>query len=242
MKQNVSQLSPYLHFGEISPNKVWYESNKYKDIYSEKDVSHFQSELAWREFSYYLLFHFPHIINENLQSKFDNFEWDNNLQNLERWKKGETGYPIIDAGMRELWNTGYMHNRVRMIVGSFLVKNLLLHWKSGERWFWDCLVDADLASNTASWQWVAGTGADAAPYFRIFNPVTQGVKFDPQGEYIKKHVPELKDLDIKYLYSPWEASTQELEKANIFLGQNYPHPIIDLKDSRNKALENFSNL
>ena len=144
--------------------------------------------------------------------------------------------------MRELWNTGYMHNRVRMIVGSFLVKNLLLHWKSGERWFWDCLVDADLASNTASWQWVAGTGADAAPYFRIFNPVPQGVKFDPQGEYIKKHVPELKDLDIKYLYSPWEASTQELEKANIFLGQNYPHPIIDLKDSRNKALENFSNL
>ena len=120
--------------------------------------------MAWREFSYYLLFHFPHIINENLQSKFDNFEWDNNLQNLERWKKGETGYPIIDAGMRELWNTGYMHNRVRMIVGSFLVKNLLLHWKSGERWFWDCLVDADLASNTASWQWVAGTGADAAPY------------------------------------------------------------------------------
>ncbi|MQG20348.1 MAG: deoxyribodipyrimidine photo-lyase, partial [SAR202 cluster bacterium] len=170
------------------------------------------------------------------------FEWDNNLQNLERWKKGETGYPIIDAGMRELWNTGYMHNRVRMIVGSFLVKNLLLHWKSGERWFWDCLVDADLASNTASWQWVAGTGADAAPYFRIFNPVTQGVKFDPQGEYIKKYVPELKDLDIKYLYSPWEASTQELEKANIFLGKNYPHPIIDLKDSRNKALENFSNL
>ena len=242
MKQNVSQLSPYLHFGEISPNKVWYESNKYKDIYSEKDISHFQSELAWREFSYYLLFHFPHIINENLQSKFDNFEWDNNLQNLERWKKGKTGYPIIDAGMRELWNTGYMHNRVRMIVGSFLVKNLLLHWKLGERWFWDCLVDSDLASNTASWQWVAGTGADAAPYFRIFNPVTQGIKFDPQGEYIKKHVPELKDLDIKYLYSPWEASTQELEKANIFLGQNYPNPIIDLKDSRNKALENFSNL
>ena len=143
--------------------------------------------MNWPGESFLITFYsiFPHIINENLQSKFDNFEWDNNLQNLERWKKGETGYPIIDAGMRELWNTGYMHNRVRMIVGSFLVKNLLLHWKSGERWFWDCLVDADLASNTASWQWVAGTGADAAPYFRIFNPVTQGVKFDPQGEYIK---------------------------------------------------------
>ena len=149
----------------------------------------FKSELGWREFSYYLNFHFPELNKNNLQSKFDNFPWGNDPEFLNSWKKGLTGYPIVDAGMRELWKTGYMHNRVRMIVGSFLVKNLLIHWKEGERWFWDCLIDADLASNSASWQWVAGTGADAAPYFRIFNPVLQGSKFDPEGKYTKKYLP-----------------------------------------------------
>ena len=149
---------------------------------------------------------------------------------------------MVDAGMRELWLTGAMHNRVRMVVGSFLVKNLLLHWHHGERWFWDCLVDADLASNSASWQWIAGCGADAAPYFRIFNPVTQGQKFDPDGEYIRQYIPELKVLPNKYLFSPWEAPKEELDKAGIVLGQDYPNPIIDLKLSRQNALNAFKSL
>ena len=149
---------------------------------------------------------------------------------------------MVDAGMRELWLTGSMHNRVRMVVGSFLVKNLLLDWRHGERWFWDCLVDADLASNSASWQWVAGCGADAAPYFRIFNPVTQGEKFDPDGEYIREYIPELKDLPNKFLYSPWEAPKEILETANIVLGKDYPEPIINLKSSREKALDAFKSL
>ena len=159
-----------------------------------------------------------------------------------RWKTGNTGYPIVDAGMRELWQTGYMHNRVRMIVGSFLVKNLLHHWKKGEEWFWDCLLDADLASNCASWQWVAGTGADAAPYFRIFNPVTQAQKFDPNGEYILKYLPELKKLPFKYLFSPWECPTELCNEFNFKLGVNYPKPLINIKDSRKKALEIFSSI
>ena len=165
-----------------------------------------------------------------------------NKEFSESWKKGLTGYPIVDAGMRELWQTGYMHNRVRMIVGSFLVKNLLLHWHEGEEWFWDCLIDADLASNSASWQWVAGSGADAAPYFRIFNPISQGIKFDPEGEYTKKFLPELKNLPIKYLYSPWEAPLDVLEQANVKLGENYPKPIVDLKESREKALDAFDKI
>ena len=161
---------------------------------------------------------------------------------MSAWQKGQTGIPMVDAGMRELWLTGSMHNRVRMVVGSFLVKNLLLDWRHGERWFWDCLVDADLASNSASWQWVAGCGADAAPYFRIFNPVTQGEKFDPDGQYIKEFIPELKDLPNKYLYSPWEAPKEILDNANITLGKDYPFPIVNLKASREKALDAFKSL
>ena len=164
----------------------------------------------------------------------------NNEFFFDSWKRGKTGYPIIDAGMRELYTTGYMHNRVRMIVASFLVKNLLIHWHKGERWFWDCLFDADLANNSASWQWVAGSGADAAPYFRIFNPITQGVKFDIDGKYTKQYVPELKDMPNKYLFSPWEAPDDILNKANVVLGVNYPKPIIDIKESREKALYAFS--
>jgi deoxyribodipyrimidine photo-lyase len=161
---------------------------------------------------------------------------------FDKWKKGITGYPIVDAGMRELWQTGYMHNRVRMIVGSFLVKNLLLDWRKGERWFWDCLIDADLASNSASWQWVAGSGADAAPYFRIFNPVTQGNRFDPDGDYIRKYVPELDNLPNKFISSPWEAPMEVLESSNVILGVNYPYPIVNLKESREKALSAFSTV
>ena len=242
-QKNVSQLSPHIHLGEISPNQVWYAAKQKEDETGiEKDLAHFLSELGWREFSYNLLYHFPTLPRENLQKKFDNFPWQENTDFSDKWKKGHTGYPIVDAGMRELWQTGYMHNRVRMIVGSFLVKNLLLHWHEGEKWFWDCLIDADLASNSASWQWVAGSGADAAPYFRIFNPISQGIKFDPEGEYTKKFLPELRDLPIKYLYSPWEAPADVLEQANIKLGENYPKPIVDLKESREKALDAFDKI
>ena len=242
-KKNVSQLSPHIHFGEVSPNQVWYGAQlKEGEIAIGKDLGHFLSELGWREFSYNLLYHFPTLPKENLQKKFDNFPWKDNSDYLDRWKKGLTGFPIVDAGMRELWQTGYMHNRVRMIVGSFLVKNLLLHWHHGEEWFWDCLIDADLASNSASWQWVAGSGADAAPYFRIFNPVSQGIRFDPEGDYTKKYVPELKDLPDKFLYCPWEAPEDILAQANVVLGENYPKPVVDLKESREKALEAFDKI
>ena len=236
-KKNVSRLSPHIHFGEISPKQLWVKT---KSISSNKNTEHFVSEICWREFSYYLLYHFPNLPKDNLQKKFNNFPWKDNNYNFDSWKKGKTGYPIIDAGMRELYETGYMHNRVRMIVASFLVKNLLIHWHKGERWFWDCLFDADLANNSASWQWVAGSGADAAPYFRIFNPVTQGVKFDVDGQYTKQYVPELKDMPNKYLFSPWEAPDDVLNKANVVLGGNYPKPIIDIKESREKALYSFS--
>ena len=238
-KSCVSRLSPYLHQGQISPNQAWYGAQA---KHSGKNLDHFLSELGWREFSYSLLYHFPDLPTRNLQGRFDAFPWKEDSRLLERWKRGQTGYPIVDAGMRELWETGYVHNRVRMIVGSFLVKNLLLHWKHGERWFWDCLVDADMANNSASWQWVAGCGADAAPYFRIFNPVSQGQKFDPEGTYTKQFVPELKDLPAKYLFSPWEAPDLVLKNAGVHLGENYPHPIVPLRESREKALEAFSML
>ena len=239
-KENVSRLSPHLHFGEISPNEVWYQAKTKESVSGiQKSLEHFLSELGWREFSYYLLYHFPSLPKQNFQPKFNKFPWIKNESFLESWQKGETGYPIVDAGMRELWQTGYMHNRLRMVVGSFLVKNLLIDWREGEDWFWDCLVDADLASNSAGWQWVAGSGADAAPYFRIFNPVTQGLKFDPEGEYTKKYVPELKLLPNKFLFNPWEAPKEILEKAGIELGKDYPEPIVDLKYSRELALEAF---
>ena len=242
-KKNVSQLSAHMHFGEISPNQVWHRAKLKKDLPGiAKDLDHFLSELGWREFSYNLLFHFPELPRENLQKKFDNFPWIENEILFDKWKKGLTGYPIVDAGMRELWQTGYMHNRVRMIVGSFLVKNLLLHWHKGEEWFWDCLIDADLASNSASWQWVAGSGADAAPYFRIFNPILQGKRFDPDGSYIKKFIPELEQLPSRYLFSPWEAPIEVLSEANIELGSDYPEPIVDLIKSRDRALEAFSTI
>lgn len=238
---NTSKLSPHLRFGEISPNEVWHGAIKAgKQV--PKDLDHFLSELGWREFSYYLLYHFPDLPTANFQSKFDQFPWEDNKEMLRVWQKGRTGYPIIDAGMRELWQTGYMHNRVRMIVGSFLVKNLLIHWKRGERWFWDCLLDADIANNSASWQWVAGSGADAAPYFRIFNPVTQAQKFDPDGKYIKKFIPELAQLPTKYLFEPWKAPSFVLNSARVTLGENYPKPIVDLAISHKRALSAFAYL
>ena len=238
-RQYTSLLSPHLHFGEISPNQIWHSIKKL-DI--DENISQFFSQLGWREFSYYLLFHNPYMPEKNIQTKFNSFPWNKNDKFFNKWKKGITGIPIIDAAMRELWKTGYMHNRMRMITASFLVKNLLIHWKHGELWFWDCLLDADLANNSSGWQWVAGSGADASPYFRIFNPITQSQKFDPQGIYIRKYIPELKKLDTKYLFKPWEAPITELKKANIILGTTYPKPIIDLKYSYQRAMNSFKSL
>ena len=242
-KPNVSRLSPHLHFGEISPHQVWHAINALPSgAVPAEDVEHFRKELGWREFSYNLLYHFPDLPRENLQRKFNRFPWRDDPASLRCWQRGETGYPIVDAGMRELWRTGYMHNRLRMIAGSFLVKNLLLHWHHGERWFRDTLVDADLANNSASWQWIAGCGADAAPYFRIFNPVTQGRKFDPDGAYVRQYVPELAVLPDRYLHAPWEAPTDVLKECGIALGPTYPERIVDLKESRERALQAFRSL
>ena len=238
-KSYVSRLSPHIHFGELSPNQVWYRT---RSLGHNKNIDHFCSELGWREFSHYLIHHFPDMLSENLNRKFDYFPWDNNEELIRSWKLGRTGYPIIDAGMKELWETGYMHNRLRMIVGSFLVKNLLLHWHHGESWFWDCLFDADLANNSAGWQWIAGCGADAAPYFRIFNPITQGLKFDSKGDFVRRFIPELANLPNSVLFTPWEASEEILDKCKVKLGETYPKPIVGLKVSRQRALEAFSSL
>lgn len=238
-----SKLSVNLHFGEISPHQVWDAVTTLGRVTAaEEDVDHFLSEMIWREFSCYLLVHFKGLPSDNFQAKFNAFPWRRQDKLLNAWKSGNTGYPIIDAGMRELWHTGYMHNRVRMVVASFLVKNLMIHWHHGRDWFWDCLIDADLANNSASWQWVAGCGADAAPYFRIFNPITQGEKFDKEGNYTRTFVPELKLLPDKYLFKPWQAPEKILREAGVILGKNYPKPIIDLKSSRESALSSYHSL
>lgn len=242
-KEKVSRLSPHLHFGEISPREVWHSAQaRGMQAHWESDMDTFCSELGWREFSYSLLYYNPDLMRTPLQKKFEDFPWEKNDKALQAWQKGQTGIPVIDAGMRQLWQTGWMHNRVRMIVASFLIKNLRIHWHEGEDWFWDTLVDADLANNSASWQWVAGCGADAAPYFRIFNPVTQGQKFDPCGDYVRQFVPELKNMPDKYLHNPWEASEAILQKAGVTLGNTYPKPIADLKESRKTALECFETI
>ena len=233
-----SGLSAHIKFGEISVNQLYYDV---KDS-GMPQTEPFSRQLVWREFSYHLLVNFPTLPTENLQKKFDKFPWKQNATFLKAWQKGNTGYPIVDAGMRQLYQTGTIHNRLRMIVGSFLVKNLLIDWREGEDWFWNCLFDANLANNVAGWQWVAGTGADAAPYFRIFNPITQGTKFDANGDYTKKYIPELQELPNKYLFSPWDAPKEVLENANVTLGKNYPFPIVDVKESRLKALDAFASL
>lgn len=237
-KQNTSLLAPHLRFGEIGPRQVYraLQEAVAADNKSESNVETYLSEIGWREFSYYLLFHFPELPEKNFQSKFNNFPWEDSPKKLKQWQKGLTGYPIVDAGMRELWKTGYMHNRVRMIVASFLTKDLFIDWRKGARWFEDTLLDADLANNSAGWQWVAGSGADAAPYFRIFNPVLQGEKFDPEGSYVKQWVPELKNLPKKWIHQPWEAP-KEFKKT-----LNYPEPIVLHKKARELALEYYKNL
>jgi deoxyribodipyrimidine photo-lyase len=242
-----SKLSPHLHFGEIGPRQVVKLVQDFVQVHARaptvKAAETFLREIGWREFAYHLLFHFPHTTDRPLNERFADFTWRHDYgRDLDAWRRGHTGIPIVDAGMRELWSIGWMHNRVRMLVGSLLVKNLLIPWQEGERWFWDTLVDADLASNTLGWQWVAGCGADAAPYFRVFNPVLQGEKFDAQGEYVRRWLPELRGLPDKFLHKPWQAPQDILSKAGVALGETYPRPIVDLKASRERALEAFGRV
>jgi deoxyribodipyrimidine photo-lyase len=232
-----SRLSPHLHFGEISPRQIVRALQQAGLSLDSGGAEHFVREIGWREFGHHLLFHFPHTTDAPLNPRFKNFPWRESPDELRAWQRGRTGIPIVDAGMRELWQTGWMHNRTRMIVASLLVKNLRLHWLHGARWFWDTLVDADLASNTLGWQWVAGTGADAAPYFRIFNPVLQGQRFDPDGVYVRRHVPELAELPPDAIHNPWEKRSQAPPSST-----GYPAPIVDLKTSREAALEAFKAL
>ncbi len=236
-----SLLSASLHYGEVSPFQVR-QAIIDAEIVARDDKNHFLSELLWREFAAYLLTHFKTLPSENFKKKFNTFSWQTNQKLFDAWKMGKTGYPLVDAGMRELYTTGYMHNRVRMVVASFLVKNLMIDWREGQEWFLQCLVDADLANNSFNWQWVAGTGVDAAPYFRIFNPTTQGQKFDKEGLYTKKFVPELALLPHQYLFEPWKAPEKILQSSKIVIGKDYPEPIIDIKASREKTLSLYKSL
>ncbi len=235
-----SKLSPHLRFGEISIRQCWRAARVAFDAgetgASDTDLDTFLKELGWREFSYHLLFHNPTLARTNYNVKFDAFRWRDDEAALEAWRRARTGYPMVDAGMRQLWTTGWMHNRVRMIVASFLVKHLLIDWRAGEEWFWDTLVDADPANNAASWQWVAGTGADAAPYFRIFNPFGQGEKFDPDAVYIRRWVPELAKLPNDVIHRPWAAPPALLAAAGVKLGETYPLPMVDHDAARARAL------
>ncbi len=232
-----SRLSPHVHFGELGPRQVWHAARL---CAAEREPrwrhSQFLTELGWREFAHHLLFHFPDTPLQALRPSYREFPWASDASALRRWQRGTTGYPIVDAGMRELWKTGWMHNRVRMIAASFLVKDLLQPWQDGARWFWDTLVDADLASNTLGWQWVAGCGADAAPYFRIFNPSLQGAKFDPEGTYVRRWIPELARLPAEWIHEPWAAPAEVLRAADVHLGEPYPKPMVDHAHARAAAL------
>ncbi|MDF0494730.1 cryptochrome/photolyase family protein [Bradyrhizobium yuanmingense] len=243
-REGTSRLSPHLRFGELSPRQVWHAARfaAAEDPVRGQGVEKFLSELGWREFCRHLLHDHPNLAAENLQTSFDGFPWQPDKQALAAWQRGRTGYPIVDAGLRELWHTGVMHNRVRMVVASFLVKHLLIDWREGEAWFWDTLVDADAGSNPANWQWVAGCGADAAPYFRVFNPQLQGEKFDPDGAYVRRWVPELKALPTKLIHRPWQATPIELASAGITIGRTYPQPIVDHARARERALAAYAKI
>jgi deoxyribodipyrimidine photo-lyase len=232
---HTSRLSPHLHWGEIGPRQIWHalQTVRETDPKTERHTAKFLNEIGWREFSYHLLYHIPTLPERNVRPAFDRFPWKASRDAFVAWSRGRTGYPIVDAGMRELWATGTMHNRVRMIAASFLIKHLLIPWQNGEAWFWDTLVDADLANNAASWQWVAGSGADAAPYFRIFNPILQGEKYDPEGAYVRRWVPELKDCDARFIHRPWASSN--------FKALSYETPIVDHDHARARALDAFKS-
>jgi deoxyribodipyrimidine photo-lyase len=247
-REGTSQLSPHLAWGEIGPRQIWAAvraTSRDSGIFPPgRGAEYFLSELGWREFSYHVLFHFPHMVSQPLRAEFSAFPWadDPGGAHVGAWQRGRTGYPIVDAGMRQLWQTGWMHNRVRMIVASFLVKHLRLPWTTGMAWFRDTLVDADLANNTLGWQWSAGCGADAAPYFRIFSPVRQAQKFDPDGDYVRRWVPELARLPAAHIHSPWAAPTDELAAAGVRLGENYPPPLVEHAAARAAALAAWQSL
>ena len=246
-RPGTSLLSPNLHFGELSPRTIWHTvQSRISGTRSDSAIAiagqTYLKEIGWREFAHHVLYYFPKTIDQPLRPEFANFRWEDNRPFLLAWQRGQTGYPIVDAGMRELWQTGWMHNRVRMIVASFLVKDLRIHWQRGAQWFWDTLVDADLANNTLGWQWSAGCGADAAPYFRVFNPVLQSRKFDPDGHYLRQWIPELNGLPTKWLHAPWTAPDEMLRKAGIVLGKTYPLPLVDHGDARAKALAAFEQI
>ncbi|HSH09573.1 MAG TPA: deoxyribodipyrimidine photo-lyase [Oceanipulchritudo sp.] len=234
-----SRLSPYLHFGQIGPREV---AAAIRRTSPGPGRETFHRELVWREFATHVLYHFPDTPEQPLQLKYARFPWRRDEGELEAWQQGRTGYPIVDAGMRQLWQTGWMHNRVRMIVASFLVKHLLHSWRDGADWFWDTLVDADLASNTLGWQWAGGCGADAAPYFRIFNPITQGSKFDPDGHYIREYVPELGKVPLGYLHTPWEMPAPVQRASGCVIGKDYPAPVVDHAAGRARALAALASL
>ncbi len=239
-----SRLSPHLHFGELSPRQIWcvVRSAMAARPSARTGGDAYLRQLGWREFSYYLLSHWPALPRDPLRPNFERFPWRNDPELLSCWQRGLTGYPLVDAGMRELWQTGWMHNRVRMIAASFLVKHLLIHWREGAAWFWDTLVDADLANNSASWQWVAGSGTDAAPYFRIFNPIIQGKKFDPEGHYVRRWVPELSRLPASHIHEPWNATPEMLNEAGVALSQHYPRPVVDHGAARARALAAYDRI
>ena len=232
-RHGTSRLSPHLHFGEITPRQIHHILQarlEHASARRKPDSEPYLRELGWREFAHHLLYHFPETPATNFNPRFDAFRWtDRDAGVLDRWQRGATGIPLVDAGMRELWTTGWMHNRARMVVASWLTKNLRQHWLYGARWFWDTLVDADLANNTLGWQWVAGCGADAAPYFRVFNPYSQAAKFDPEAVYLKRWLPELAKLPSKLLLEPWR-DQEALAKAG------YPLPMADPVATRRSAL------
>lgn len=241
-QKGTSCLSPYLAHGEITPFQILHALNGAQTELNNDGMASFNNEILWREFAYHLLFHRPDLGQANYNTGFDSFPWLETSDHLDRWQRGGTGYPIVDAGMRELWHTGWMHNRVRMIVASFLTKHLMIHWRRGEEWFADTLVDADAASNPVNWQWVAGCGADAAPYFRIFNPVLQSRKFDPQGMYLRRWLPELSNLPDKYIHSPWEAPTLIRNAARLPANAPWLHPIVDHSTARAHAMAAWQSL
>jgi len=241
-----SRLSPHLHFGEISPRQVWHAVGARTVSGPSRGVARgaeaFLRQLGWREFAHHLLHHFPETPERPLREEFAAFPWRYDERALAAWQRGETGYPLVDAGMRELRGTGWMHNRVRMIVASFLVKDLLLPWQEGARWFLDTLLDADLANNTLGWQWVAGCGVDASPFFRVVNPVGQGKKYDPKGDYVNRWVPELADLPAKWIHCPWQAPDEVLSDAGVMLGKTYPQPMVDHAVARERAIKAWKSL
>jgi deoxyribodipyrimidine photo-lyase len=240
-----SRLSPHLHFGEISPNQAWYavtHAESSAGASADRGVEAYVRELGWREYSYHLLHYFPITMSEPIRAEFAVFPWRDDRHALAAWRKGKTGFPIVDGAMRELWRTGFMPNRARMIVASFLVKHLLIPWQTGADWFLDTLVDADLANNSASWQWVSGSGTDAAPYFRVFNPVLQGAKFDPDGAYVRRWVAELAAMPAPDIHAPWKAPELVLTQAGVTLGRIYPLPIVDHAKARARALAAFAKL